>query len=78
MGLRRGEQFDAFVWRVLAPQRNIPQAFFGGMAIVEALYIFANLAYYYVLTPTEIASIPVTPSVATEVMKRFLGLPLSD
>ena len=78
VGLRRGEQFDAFVWRVLAPQRNIPQAFFGGMAIVEALYIFANLAYYYVLTPTEIASIPVTPSVATEVMKRFLGLPLSD
>ena len=55
------------------PQRNIPRAFFGGMAIVGALYIFANLAYYYVLTPTEIASIPVTSSVATEVMKRFLG-----
>lgn len=55
------------------PQRNIPKAFFGGMAIVGALYIFANLAYYYVLTPTEIASVPATSSVATEVMKRFLG-----
>ena len=55
------------------PQRNIPRAFFGGMAIVGALYIFANLAYFYVLTPTEIASVPVTSSVATEVMKRFLG-----
>jgi basic amino acid/polyamine antiporter, APA family len=55
------------------PQRNIPRAFFGGMAIVGALYLFANLAYYYVLTPTEIANIPATSSVATEVMKRFLG-----
>ncbi|HEY3738651.1 MAG TPA: amino acid permease [Bryobacteraceae bacterium] len=61
------------IGEVRDPQRNIPRAFFGGMAIVGALYIFANLAYFYVLTPTEIASVPVTSSVATEVMKRFLG-----
>jgi basic amino acid/polyamine antiporter, APA family len=55
------------------PQRNIPRAFLGGMAIVGTLYLLANLAYYYVLTPTEIASVPATTSVAAEVMKRFLG-----
>jgi APA family basic amino acid/polyamine antiporter len=55
------------------PQRNIPRAFLGGMAIVGSLYLLANLAYYYVLTPTEIANVPATSSVATEVMRRFLG-----
>jgi APA family basic amino acid/polyamine antiporter len=55
------------------PQRNIPRAFLGGMAIVGSLYLLANVAYYYVLTPTEIASVPATTSVAAEVMKRFLG-----
>jgi len=55
------------------PQRNIPRAFLGGMAIVGTLYVLANLAYYYVLTPTEIANVPATSSVAAEVIKRFLG-----
>ena len=55
------------------PQRNLPLAFIGGMIIVGALYIFVNFAYFYVLTPTEIASIPAASSVATEVAKRFLG-----
>jgi basic amino acid/polyamine antiporter, APA family len=58
---------------VREPQRNLPRAFFGGMLIVGALYIFANLAYFYVLTPTEIASISPASSVATEVAGRFLG-----
>jgi APA family basic amino acid/polyamine antiporter len=55
------------------PQRNIPRAFLGGMAIVGTLYVLANLAYYHVLTPTEIANVPATSSVAAEVMRRFLG-----
>jgi basic amino acid/polyamine antiporter, APA family len=55
------------------PQRNLPRAFVGGMLIVAALYIFVNLAYYYVLTPQEVASVPVSSSVATEVLRRFLG-----
>ncbi|MDB6082661.1 MAG: steT 1, partial [Gammaproteobacteria bacterium] len=55
------------------PQRNLPRAFVGGMLIVGALYLFVNLAYYYALSPLEIASVPIASSVATEVLKRFLG-----
>ena len=55
------------------PQRNLPRAFIGGTLVVGALYLFVNTAYYYVLTPIEIASVPLSSSVATEVLKRFLG-----
>lgn len=55
------------------PQRNLPRAFVGGMLVVGALYLFVNLAYFYALTPREIASVPLASSVATEVLKRFLG-----
>lgn len=55
------------------PQRNIPIALIGGMAVVASLYIFANVAYFYVLTPTEVASVPADGAVATEVAGRFLG-----
>jgi APA family basic amino acid/polyamine antiporter len=55
------------------PQRNLPRAFVGGMLVVGALYLFVNLAYYYALTPLEVASVPRSSSVATEVLKRFLG-----
>ena len=55
------------------PQRNLPRAFVGGTLVVAALYLFVNTAYYYTLAPLEIASIPASSSVATEVLKRFLG-----
>ena len=55
------------------PQRNLPRAFVGGMLAVAFLYVFVNLAYFYVLTPQEVASISTTSSVATEVLRRFLG-----
>jgi basic amino acid/polyamine antiporter, APA family len=55
------------------PQRNLPRAFMYGMAVVGSLYLFANVTYYYVLTPTEIASVSTASSVATEVASRFLG-----
>ena len=55
------------------PQRNLPRAFVGGMLVVAALYVFVNLAYYYALTPLEVASVPVTSSVATVVLMRFCG-----
>ena len=56
------------------PQRNLPRAFLGGMLVVGALYVFVNLAYFYVLTPTEIAGVPAaSSSVAAEVARRFLG-----
>jgi basic amino acid/polyamine antiporter, APA family len=55
------------------PQRNLPRAFVGGMLVVGSLYLFVNVAYYYAMSPVEIASVPTSSSVATEVLKRFLG-----
>jgi APA family basic amino acid/polyamine antiporter len=55
------------------PQRNLPRAFVGGTLIVAALYLFVNVAYYYTLTPLQIAGVPLSSSVATEVLKRFMG-----
>src|SRR6202011_2111177 len=55
------------------PQRNLPRAFVGGMLVVASLYLFVNVAYYYAMTPVEIASVPANSSVATEVLRRFLG-----
>jgi APA family basic amino acid/polyamine antiporter len=55
------------------PQKNLPRAFVGGMVVVASLYVFANLAYFYVLTPAEVASVAESSSVATEVLRRFLG-----
>jgi basic amino acid/polyamine antiporter, APA family len=55
------------------PQRNLPRAFVGGTLIVAALYLFVNVAYYYTLTPLQIAGVPMSSSVATEVLKRFMG-----
>jgi APA family basic amino acid/polyamine antiporter len=53
------------------PQRNLPRAFVGGTLAVAALYLLVNLAYFYALTPVQIASVPASSSVATQVMQRF-------
>ena len=55
------------------PQRNIPRALIGGTILIILLYVFVNIAYFYVLTPTEIASVPKASSVASEVARSFLG-----
>ncbi|MGB8510691.1 MAG: amino acid permease [Pyrinomonadaceae bacterium] len=55
------------------PQRNLPLALIGGILIVAGLYIFANFAYLYVLSPVEVASVAKASSVATEVSRKFLG-----
>lgn len=55
------------------PQRNLPRMFIWGTLLVIVLYLFVNLAYFYVLSPQEIASISATSSVATEVMTTFAG-----
>jgi basic amino acid/polyamine antiporter, APA family len=55
------------------PQRNLPLAIIGGIGIIATLYVFANLAYFYVLAPAAVASIPASSAVATEVVTRFLG-----
>ncbi len=55
------------------PHRNLPRALIGGMLLVSGLYIFVNFAYFYVLSPTEVADVSAASSVATEVARRFLG-----
>jgi basic amino acid/polyamine antiporter, APA family len=55
------------------PQRNIPLALVGGTAAIILLYVFVNLAYFYVLDPTQVASVSAKSSVAREVVSRFLG-----
>lgn len=55
------------------PSRNLPRALIGGTLLIIGLYLFVNLSYFYVMSPTEIASISTGSSVATEVASRFLG-----
>jgi APA family basic amino acid/polyamine antiporter len=55
------------------PARNLPLALIGGGLLVMALYLFVNVNYYHVLTPTEIASVPGGGSVAAEVVRKLLG-----
>ena len=57
------------------PGRNLPFAIIGGIGIIASLYLFANLAFFYVLTPAAVAGVPVSSSVATEVVASFLGPP---
>jgi APA family basic amino acid/polyamine antiporter len=55
------------------PGRNLPLALIGGGLLVMALYVFVNLSYYHVLSPTDVASVPASSSVAAEVVRRLLG-----
>lgn len=55
------------------PQKNIPLALVGGTALIILLYVFVNIAYFYVLTPTQIANVTAESSVAKEVVLTFLG-----
>ena len=55
------------------PGRNIPRAFLAATLIVGSVYLFANASYFYALTPTEIASTPLSSSVATAAFSKFLG-----
>jgi basic amino acid/polyamine antiporter, APA family len=55
------------------PQRNLPLALIGGIGVLGVLYVFVNSSYLYVLTPDEVAGVPTSSSVATEVLGRFVG-----
>lgn len=54
------------------PQRNLPPSLILGTAIVVVLYLATNLAYFRVLSATEVAS---TNRVAAAMMARILGAP---
>lgn len=55
---------------VQKPQRNLPLALIIGTLSVIALYLLANLAYFYILTAGDVAS---TDRVAGEAMRHVLG-----
>jgi amino acid transporter len=52
------------------PRRNLPIAILGGTAAVILIYVLTNIAYYTVLTPAEVATIP---AVGSETVRRVLG-----
>jgi APA family basic amino acid/polyamine antiporter len=58
---------------VKRPERNLPLALIVSMFLVMGIYLFINLSYYHVLSPTEIASVPASSSTAAEVVRRLLG-----
>jgi basic amino acid/polyamine antiporter, APA family len=53
------------------PSKNIPLALIGGTTLIILLYVFINIAYFYVLTPNEIASVSKDSSVAFAVVSKF-------
>jgi len=55
------------------PGRTVPRALIGGTLAVIVLYLMVNAAYFYVLTPTEVASVAESSSVANEAAMRFFG-----
>lgn len=57
---------------VRQPQRNLPLALLGGVAIIITLYLSVNLAYYLVIPRIEMAELKQT-TVATAFSLRLLG-----
>jgi amino acid transporter len=52
------------------PQRNLPLALIGGTVAVIAIYLFANWAYFHVLTAAQVGA---NPRVAAEMMRQIVG-----
>jgi APA family basic amino acid/polyamine antiporter len=55
------------------PKRNIPLAIIGSMFLVIVLYVVAQIAYFYALDPTTVASVSKNSSVAKFVVSTFFG-----
>lgn len=52
------------------PSRNLPIALIGGILGVILVYLLANAAYFFVLSPAEVAA---SDRVAAEMMRRVMG-----
>ena len=52
------------------PERNMPRALIFGSMLVIVVYALTNLAYFYVLSPAEVAG---TNTVASDAARRILG-----
>ena len=55
---------------IVNPARNFPIAILGGTVLVVLVYVVTNLAYYSVLSPSEVATYE---AVGAETMRRVLG-----
>ncbi len=55
---------------VVNPSRNLPIAILGGTLLVVVVYVITNLAYFHVLTPSEVGTYE---AVGAETMRRILG-----
>jgi amino acid transporter len=55
---------------IVNPSRTLPIAILGGTAIVIAVYVLTNLAYFSVLSPAEVATYE---AVGSETIRRILG-----
>ncbi len=55
------------------PGRNIPLAIIGSTILIIFLYVFVQIGYFYVLEPTQIASISTSSSVGYTVVSSFFG-----
>jgi amino acid transporter len=54
------------------PSRNIPLAALGGVLLIIALYVSANVAYYLIIPPDQMAKLKDRP-LAAEFFERLLG-----
>ena len=52
------------------PQRNMPAALIAGSLLVITVYVLVNIAYFYVLAPSDALH---TTTVAADAARRFLG-----
>lgn len=52
------------------PQRTLPRALIIGAATVTAVYLITNVAYFFLLTPSEMAA---SPRVAADALARVMG-----
>ena len=55
------------------PGRTLPRALVGSSLLVMALYLMLNAAFFYVLSPDEVAGVPESSSVAQVAASRFMG-----
>lgn len=55
------------------PERNVPRALIIGMAVVIAVYLLTNLAYFHALPVSEIATANESNPVATKAVTTFFG-----
>ncbi|MBX3290702.1 MAG: amino acid permease [Acidobacteria bacterium] len=53
------------------PNRNIPLAIIGSTILIIVLYAFVHVAYFYVLDPAAIASVPGDTAVAQVIVEKF-------